>query len=130
MSVKFPDNRGIPLGIGRAVKNGILITKDSYFPLNNWDNRCPQMTILNACRTVLGGPVKVMNPRQVCINVKKKRKRVESDYYNGYMVVPDAFARLIVQYGHMAQQNSSMNAYAGLSLQEFLMRTWGSSDSQ
>lgn len=100
-------NRGIPEHIGRAVRRGILINKDSCIITSDGEGHPTHYKyIFDMVRSAFGGPVKT---RSFESNEYKLRAQ--------YLVVPDEYARLIVQY-------EKLGRYAGLSLQGFLMKAW------
>lgn len=100
-------NRGIPDRIGKAVKRGILVTTNSYAFVSDGEG-CPtyEKRIFDICRTAYGGKVKT---REFSSNEYRMQAR--------YMIIPDEFAQLIVQF-------EKLQHYAGLSLQGFLMKAW------
>lgn len=99
----------VPINIGRALKDGrVVVTRTSYLPgrVDNIGNRTwiGDTRLFDICRTVFGGRVKT---------------RPDKSYLSPeYMLIPLAGAHLIALYNKMATN------YAGLGLQEFLMKTW------
>jgi hypothetical protein len=119
MSTTKPD-RQIPLNIGRVVKNGVCITRHSNF--GDIFIRHRHGYIFDTCRTVLGGPIKTR--LDLISSTYRGNKRKRALRMSEYMIVPYEFAQLVSQFADMCIANSSFKPYAGLSLQEFLMRTW------
>jgi hypothetical protein len=113
------DQQGIPMRIARATKSGFVIDRSSKTHIA----MC--RSLFDVCRTVLGGPVKTrVLPHQSAefVNGLSDTQRRAYNKRNQYMIVPIDFLRLIVKYEQIFRQDGR---YAGLSLQEFLMRTWG-----
>lgn len=106
--------------IAKKVKRGYLIHEHSWIYHGNHNRHLPYspfrrekapgtLRIYNACRTVYGGPTGV---------VTEQNSNGVGHHGSRFLIVPVEFISLVQTY-------QNMKDYAGLSLQQWLSKTWG-----